>query len=348
MSWEKLSVDRPLRRSSIRKLIVVCLPYALLAATSVYGSPAPETLLAQGRVDDAISSLRLELSSTPNDADSYNLLCRAYLQLNKWDDAVKSCQRAVSLDPSDSRFHLWLGRAYGEKARRAKFLSAARLAKKVRNEFEIAVRLDPGNAEARSDLARYYVEAPGVLGGGTDKAEEQARELATLDPPEGEIVQAWIAEKDKDSTAAEDDLLAAVNLSGGKPDLWLRLAEFYRRTGDVDKMQDALEHALAASNHNGVLMEAAQILIGSKRNPSEAIELLRQYLSGPTVEQAPAFKAHYVLGTLYEKNGNTMAAAVEFRSALRLARGYAPAQKALNRLTNKAGRQFGPPMLPGH
>ena len=316
---------------------------AVVVSTAAYGGSAPESLLAQGRVDEAIRSLQLEVSSIPNDADSYNLLCRAYLELNDWDEAVKSCQKAVSLGPSDSSFHLWLGRAYGEKARHAKFLSAARLAKKVRNQFEIAVRLDPTNLEARADLAQFYVEAPGVLGGGKDKAEEQARELATLDPPEAEIVQAWIAEKNKDLAAAENHLLAAVSLSGGKPGLWLSLAEFYRRTGRGDKMQDALEHALAATNHNGVLLDAAQMLIASKRNPSEAAELLRQYLSGPTVEDAPAFKAHYLLGTLCEKDGNTMAVAEEFRSALRLA-SLCPRTKGSRSTQASDGKLCGPAM----
>ncbi|HTV54763.1 MAG TPA: tetratricopeptide repeat protein [Terriglobia bacterium] len=336
MSFEKLSMDKLLRSSSIRILLVVLIACALLLSTAAGSAPAPESLLAQGRVDEAISSLRSELSGAPDDAHSYNLLCRAYFQLDEWDEAVKFCKRAVSLEPSDSSFHLWLGRAYGEKARHAKFLSAARLAKKVRNEFEIAVRLDPTDSEARADLARYYVEAPGVLGGGEDKAKDQARQLAALDPAEGEIVEAWIAEKNKDLPAAENHLLAAVNLSGGKPGVWLSLAEFYRRAGHADKMQAALEHALAAANHSEILMEAAQLLIDSKRDPSEAIELLRQYLSGPTVEEAPAFQAQYLLGTLYEKDGNAVAAAEEFRSALTLAKGYTPAQRALDRLGSQA------------
>jgi hypothetical protein len=119
---------------------------AVVVSTPAYAGPAPESLLAQGRVDEAISLLQLGLSSIPNDADSYNLLCRAYLQLDNWDAAIKSCQKAVSLEPSDSSFHLWLGRAYGEKARHAKFLSAARLAKKVRNQFEIGGTVTVSNS----------------------------------------------------------------------------------------------------------------------------------------------------------------------------------------------------------
>jgi cytochrome c-type biogenesis protein CcmH/NrfG len=298
-------------------------------------APSPEALLAQGRVDDAISSLQSQLSKAPNDADSYNLLCRAYFVLENWDAAVKSCQKAVSLQPSNSDFHLWLGRAYGEKASRAIFFSAAGLAKKVRTEFETAVQLNPGNLEARSDLAQFYVEAPGLVGGGKDKAEAQARELATLDPPEAEMIQAWIAEKNKNSLAAESHLRAAIDLSEGRAGTWLALAEFYRRSGHMDKMQDALEHAVSANNHDHVLMQAAEILTRTKRNPSQAIELLQQYLSSSTVEEAPAFKAHYLLGTIYEQEGNTAGAAQEYREALALAKGYTLAQTALNRISNQ-------------
>jgi tetratricopeptide (TPR) repeat protein len=298
-------------------------------------APAPETLLAQGRVDDAINTLENKLSSAPDDAHAHNLLCRAYFIVDNWDAAAKACQQAVSLQPSNSDFHLWLGRVYGEKANHSNFFSAAGLAKKTHSEFETAVRLDPNNLEARADLAQFDVEAPGIVGGGKDKAQEQAGEIAKLDLAQGELVQAWIAEKDKDLSSAEDHFRAAVKLSHGKPGAWLNLAQFYRRTGQVDKMQDAVKQAIGADGSNRVLMQAAEILNRSKRNIPQAVELLQQYLTQPTVEDAPAFKAHYLLGTIYEEQGNTAAAAREYRSALALAKGYTLAQTALDRVTRQ-------------
>ena len=81
----------------------------------------------------------------------------------------------MSLDPGNSRFHLWLGRVLGEKADRANSLSAAVLAGKVRGEFERAVQLNPKDVDARLDLAEFYIEAPGIVGGGEQKAREQAQ-----------------------------------------------------------------------------------------------------------------------------------------------------------------------------
>jgi cytochrome c-type biogenesis protein CcmH/NrfG len=319
-------------------ILVLVVIYASVLASA---APSPEALLAQGRVDDAINSLQTKVNSAPSDAESYNLLCRAYYVVDKWDDAVKTCQRAVSLQPSNSDFHLWLGRAYGEKASRTNFLSAVGLAKKVDNEFETAVRLDPRNLEARADLAEFYIDAPGIVGGGKDKAQEEARDIAKLDAAQGELVEAWLAEKNKDLSQAEEHFQAAVQLSKGKAGAWLNLAQFYRRTGRIDKMRQAITHAITTDGHDQVLVEAAEILNRSQQNIPQAIELLQRYLRSPMVEDAPAFKAHYLLGTIYEQQGNTAGAAEEYRAALALAKGYTLAQTALDRVTREMASNIG-------
>src|SRR4029077_19559148 len=105
-----------------------CLVTLQLAAFAV----SPQELLASGHVDELIQTLQPRLSTEPRDAESNNLICRAYFSLEEWDRAIPTCERAVNFDPQNSRYHLWLGRLYGEKADRAGFLKAAGLAKKVR------------------------------------------------------------------------------------------------------------------------------------------------------------------------------------------------------------------------
>src|SRR5271169_2487000 len=142
-------------QKSLLVLVLALLP-SLAAA-----DPSAGQLLAEGRVDDAIVLLRTRIASVPNDAESYNLLCRAYFTLGNWDPGISACEKALSLDPGNSEYHLWLGRIYGGKADHSGFLTAAGLAKRARNEFETAVRLNPDSAAARTDLAEFYLEAPG-------------------------------------------------------------------------------------------------------------------------------------------------------------------------------------------
>lgn len=310
-----------------------------LAAMSARAAPTPEGLLAQGRVDDAIQSLEEKIGHAPNDAEAHNLLCRAFFILEDWDAGIRNCQKAVALDPANSQYHLWLGRLYGQKASHSAFLTAASLARKLRMEFETAVRLDPGNREARVDLAEFYVEAPIIVGGGEDKAEAQAEALAQLDPAQAELVRGWIREKEKDLPGAESHYRSAAVTGPARAGAWLSLAQFYGRTGQPGQMQDALDHALAAQNRNSILMAAAEIFMRGKRDLRKAIDLLHQYLAARTVEDAPAFKAHYLLGTALEESGNPSAAADEYRSALSLAKGFSLAQSALDRLNRQAGSQ---------
>src|SRR5271154_626083 len=122
---------------SMKKLPLMLL-LALLPSLSAADS-GDSKLLAEGRVDDAIVSLQRRISGAPQDAESYNLLCRAYFALADWDKGISACERAVSLAPDNAQYHLWLGRAYGEKADHSGFLSAAGLAKRVHSEFETAV-----------------------------------------------------------------------------------------------------------------------------------------------------------------------------------------------------------------
>lgn len=305
----------------------------LLLATTAVAADVP-TLLAEGRVDDAIHSLQTTLTAAPNDAESYNLMCRAYFSLGNWDRGIPYCERSVKLAPDNSRYHLWLGRIYGEKADRASWFTAASLAGKVRDQFESAVKLNSDNVDARTDLAEFYLEAPGIVGGGRDKAEAQANALEKLDPAKAHWVRGRIAEKNKELANAEKEYRAAIEVSHGSALSWLNLALFFRNHNRLDEMEDAIRHASATqTGHSEVLVDAAETLNRTGRNFPTAIDLLRRYLSSSsTVEAAPAFKAHYLLGTLLERQGDKQAAAQQYRDALALAKSYSAAQDALNRL----------------
>jgi tetratricopeptide (TPR) repeat protein len=315
-----------------RVLLILLL---LIASLTASVSDSAKDKLAAGRIDEAIAELNGRLSSVPADAESSNLLCRAYFALEDWDRAESSCRKAVSLDPGNSRFHLWLGRVYGEKADRENFLAAAGLAGKVRGEFERAVQLNPKDVDARLDLAEFYLAAPGIVGGGERKAREQAQSIATVNPAREHWVYARIAEQKKDAATAEREYHQYIDLSKGDAESWLNLALFLRRQKRLDEMEQAIvKLSQAPMPKLDVLFEASQILFRAGRSYPFATELLRRYLAAGPVEAAPAFKAHYLLGMLLEKQGDKAGAAHEYRASLSLARNFGMAQQALNRVAH--------------
>ena len=316
------------------KWMVKCFLVGLLSWTAAaQASDSPSDLLAAGRVDDVITTVSGQINSAPNDAASYNFLCRAYFAVSNWDRAISACEKAVTLAPNNSEYHLWLGRTYGEKADATSFFTAAGLAKKVRTEFERAVALDPKNAIGRTDLAEFYLEAPGIVGGGQDKARAQAEALSKLDPVKAHWVNGRLAEKNKDTPRAEREYRAAIAEGHGAASAWLNLALFYRNGKRFDDMQDALKHAANAPiDRPDVLMDAASTLLRTNRDLPFAVQLVQRYLVSPTVEQNPPFKAHYLLGNILEKQGDKQGALKEYQMALALAKDFGRAREALNRV----------------
>lgn len=311
----------------------------LLLAATTFAATAPissaRDLVYAGRVNEALQALNSRLQANRQDAEAYHLLCRAYYMVQRWDDAISNGERALSLNPNDSNYHLWLGRAYGEKADSSSFITAIELAKKVREHFERAVQLDGNNLPARSDLAEFYVDAPGFLGGGKDKARAQANVIMQSDAPSAHWILAIIAEKDRKYDAAEQEYKASLQASGMRAKEWLNIASFYKRRKRFDDMEQAISKAVADPKGNQhVLYEAAELLNGAGRNFTFAIQLLRRYISGGTPDpEAPLFQAHYLLGMILEKQGDRPGAAQEYRSSLSLASNFQKAQAALQRVS---------------
>jgi tetratricopeptide (TPR) repeat protein len=311
---------------------------ATILCAAVLGAAAaaqtsPQKLLAAGRLDDSISALQQQLAGNSNYPEANHWLGRAYYSQEDWDRAIQYGERAVALVSNNSNYYLWLARAYGTKADHSGILSAAGWAKKGRVAWERAVELDPSNVDARTDLAEFYFEAPGFVGGGKDKARAQADALMKLAPEKAHWVLARIAEKNKDTTTAEREYRAAQAATKDQAQGWLYMGSFYRNAGRLPDMEDAIQKVAAASAKDcDPWMGAAQTLLRTGRNFPLAIELAKRCLApGMSTEDNPAFKAHALLGQLYEKQGDQKAAADEYRAALALARNFKPAQEGLKR-----------------
>src|SRR5882757_1212231 len=172
--------SRPRLRGFALLSLLFGLVSGVLIATGARQSA--ETPLAEGKADAAIAALKNRVSSSPNDAEAYHLLGRAYYSIQDWDHAISAGEKAVSLSPEKSNYHLWLGRAYGEKADASSFFSAAGLAKKVRASFERAVERHGCNGQARLVLAEFNMGGAGVLDGGQVKTSAQAEALLKIAP----------------------------------------------------------------------------------------------------------------------------------------------------------------------
>jgi len=281
--------------------------------------------LQSGEADRALTLLD-PLVQTGSGA-AYNLRCRVQLTLEHWDRAASDCEQAVKLDGQNASYHMWLGRALGERADRASFLNAYSLGKRVRAEFEEAVRLNPRDAEALSDLGEFYYSAPGVVGGGTDKAVGVAAQLDKVDAARAHELRSHIAEQRKDYDSAERELKQAVAVGAHPAFQWMALASFYRRRGRWTEMESAVHSGQSAAGrdkHAGVaLYNGASILRATNRDPALAAKMLEDYLAGSQkTEEAPAFVALMWLSRLKDQLGDPAAARHAQAASAALAHDY--------------------------
>jgi tetratricopeptide (TPR) repeat protein len=220
-----------------------------------------------------------------------------YFMLGEFKKATEAFEQAVSADPNNSEYVHWLGRAYGRRAETANPFLAPGFASKARQAFEKSVMLDPKNQEAMNDLFDYYLEAPGFLGGGLNKAQAIASRIADLDKAEGYFAQAQLAEQRKEFDTAEQHLRRALELAPRQVGRVLDLAKYLSKHGRIQESETVFAQAeKLAPNSPKVLFTRADTYIREKRNLDQAKSLLKRYLQAPlTPDDPPRQKAEELL-----------------------------------------------------
>lgn len=231
------------------------------------------------KTDYGASALILEKIASKSGSD-WNLLGRNYFMMSDYKRATESFEKAVTLEPRVSTHWHWLGRTYGRRAELAAFITAPSYASKARQNFERAVELDGRNIEALNDLFEYYLQAPGFLGGGLDKAQALVEKIAAVDPAERHWAMARLAEEKKDFGTAEAQLRRSMEVAPKQIGRVVDLAKFLAKRGRTQESDVIFEQARKLEpNHPTYLWERANMLIEQKRNFKEARQLLEQYMN---------------------------------------------------------------------
>ena len=314
---------------------MVCLTLAAAARAEETPLEKAKGAFEKGQYTQAIEILKSAAGSEPNNGDIFVLLARSYLELNQYDAAVNSAENAVAVNPKDSNYHRWLGEAYGAKADHASMLSAYSLARKTQKEFDAAVQLDARNFDAQQDLIQYDCTAPGMVGGGEEKAQPLIEKLMKMDAAEGHYATGICRAQKKDYAAADAEFAKALD---GKPKTANRIydiGDYFVQRKNAEKLlvvaasgEDLAPHDPRGKFYRGV----ALILQDGK--PAEAEKLLQDYLQlAPMNSDYPRpWVAHYWLGRLQESQKNPAGARSEYQAALKLNGKYKLAQEALKQL----------------
>jgi tetratricopeptide (TPR) repeat protein len=314
---------------------------ALLAARNVLGAqgaPVRELERTCFRVTDDprpanIESLQPLIDHETGSRASFLRGCRLLAE-QKFGPAGAEFEKAVKADPENAIYHFWFGRASGEQASRANPLRQPGLARRTKGEFENAVALDSTYVSPREGLLRYYLAAPGFLGGGIEHARKQAAEITKLNPYRGGIAHANVAFAARDTagliraheglTAQFPDstapyfVLLNVQLTRRQwPLAWAAVDRLERIRPDLPTVRYAIGRAAAES--------------GEQLDRGESA--LRSYLQHHPQPNEPSLAAaHWRLGMIAERRGNTAAARQAYQVAATMDPNLKQVKEALSRL----------------
>jgi tetratricopeptide (TPR) repeat protein len=274
-----------------------------------------------GRYNRAVDALTAAVAKSPDDASLHFLLGQSYYQLREFPRAVGSLERAVQLSPKDSQYHDWLGKAYGRKAEESIFLSAMSWARKTHHEFEVAVELDPRNLEAQRDLIRFEINAPGVVGGGDEKALKHIGELEKIDAIQGQLARGEFFSTKKRLPEADAVFGKLLESNSDHAGVYFEVSDYYRDRPDPEKMSEAIDKAERIDPDDRRLkFYKGTLLVTQKKRPNEAEMMLKSYIATvpDNSDLPPHAAAREWLGRLYESLGRFSEATEQFRLSLSL------------------------------
>lgn len=257
--------------------------------------------------------------ASPTGADAAIAEIAELLGRNRVDEAVAVGERASAAASEDARVWLWLGRAYGRKAIEAGLLARAGWASKTRSAWERAVELAPESTEPRFDLMQYYLQAPGLLGGGLDKAKAQAEAIARIDAAHGLLAEGAIAMHEKDVARAERAWRAAVERAPGDHRVRVAWSGFLSREGRLDELF-AFWNAQVAANPGDAFawFQIARAAAIAGRELEAGLAALDRFsaLERPSFDRLAAGAPEWRRGQILEQLGRIAEALAAYEAAL--------------------------------
>ena len=247
------------------------------------------------------------------------------------EESIDSLLRATEESPDTAPFRRWLGEAFLAKIDSVNLFKKRGVAKQALAELQEASRLEPGDFGTRETLVGYYLNAPGIVGGGDDKAIAEAREFGRLDAGGGHRLMAQIKLHHEDFDAAIEEYRAAARSRPDDARLRFGLGMSLQGLKLYTEAFSAFEKAIELDpSYMNPYYQLGRTAIFSQTNLERATESMQTYLDRDVQPGSPAPEhAHWRLGMIYALRGDDAAARRELEAAIELDPNHDEAKKAL-------------------
>lgn len=143
----------------------------------------------RGEHEEALEQFTKCLSLKEDDFAAQVMIARCYLLLEKYDKSRELCEklenhsgRKEAASWFRSALYNTLGGSLGLKSKREGLFAMLQYGLRVRKELEKAVDIDPENPTAQYSLGRYFLEAPGAVGGDSKRGTTMLAKASKMEP----------------------------------------------------------------------------------------------------------------------------------------------------------------------
>ena len=285
--------------------------------------------------DEAQREFALLKAENPKDPEVWYYLGR--LQLRKYHPkaAVELLRKAVALRPDEATYRIALCEAIGVYVDEVPFYRKIGLAREVHEQLAEAVIAAPRSPDVHDGLMKFYLGAPAILGGGYQKAVDEAAEIARLDPLSGHVARSVIAIHDGRYADAERELRAGIQMAPANPWPRYKLGELQQTEKNYDAAFATFEDLIRLFPHESApYYYFADTAARAKTRLGLGLERIQAYVvRGPQSDDDPPLATAYRLqGRLSQLASKLDAARSAYETALRMNPGDSEAVAALKKL----------------
>lgn len=357
--------------SSSRRFLLPFLAFSFLLSFSSFAQSNIDEgvqLFDSGKLKEAKSFFSSYLKSNKKDAEANFYLGRIYFDEDEYGKATDWIEKAAKYDSNNSKYHMWLGHSYGRRAQSASKIRQPFLATDSRKNYEKAIEINPSNVEARESAIEFYLQAPGFMGGGRDKAEAQADAIMSLDEEAGYMAWGRVYSYYDEDENTFNNYTEAIEVFPTGMGPYYRLFSYhfgkeqYAEAAEISRKQITyndttstiyynLGNALQWSDQFDEAFDAYQkslevnpefyntwYQIGrmaavSNTHVSEGEEYLIRLISlSDQINSNTLAWAHFRLGTIYENKSSLEAAKEQYQMTLKIDKKHEEAKSALKSL----------------
>jgi tetratricopeptide (TPR) repeat protein len=315
-------------------LIALLFASATFAATDPAQLAAAKALYNDHKFPDAESAFKKLVAADATNSELHYYLGMSVGQRGDPEAASKNLEKAVELAPTNAQYHFDFGNFSAAAAEKAGMLSKYGLAKKCLAAFKRAAELEPANVNFHQALFEFYRQAPGIAGGGADKAEVEAAAILKLDPIRGHVAYVTLHSANQDYAKALPHLAEIKQLDPVRGRM--AFAAYYTEKKEYDKAFAEFDEVLkTAPDDYSALYQVGKLSALTGQQLDRGVASLRRCLAleMPGVPGTPTrAAAQWRIGNILEKKSDLIGARAAYEASLKLDPKFTNAADALKKL----------------